>query len=396
VQDCFATHIQGVDVAVVEGVMGLFDGVGASDVASTAHIARLLQIPILFVIDCARISGSVAAIAHGYRSFDPHLQVAGVILNRVGSDRHLDILKEALASIQMPILGVFRRDDAIAIPDRHLGLVPTDELSDWTTVLARLADVGDRSFDWPNLQPLLAAPRGATLSKPAPVQTKPRVRIGIARDRAFNFYYADNLDSLVAQGAELVFWSPLGDRQLPDNIQGLYLGGGFPEVFAEELSSNTGMRQSIQHAIRSGMPTYAECGGMMYLCETIVDFQARSFPMVGILPTSAIMAKTLTLGYRKGQARQATPLLEVGTVVTGHEFHKSHLTNAPTESLFELQSYANPEQLMMEGWSSLGQETSQLNLHASYLHLHWGAVPQIAQRFVDRCRVGAHERLQSN
>lgn len=399
VQDCFAHHSQNIDTVVIEGVMGLFDGAGGSDFASTAHIARLLALPIALVIDCAHLSRSVAAIAMGYRSLDPRLNLAGVILNRVASDRHLTLLQEALASIHMPILGVFRRNAAIAIPDRHLGLVPTEELSEWQTLQDRLAHLGQESFDWQQLQPLLTAPpltdssektspplpstAGLTPTK-SPAQP---VEIAVARDRAFNFYYADNLDSIIAQGATLRFWSPLTDTYLPKGIQGLYLGGGFPELFAAGLAENIPMRQSLYQVIRAGMPTYAECGGMMYLCNQIVDFQQQAFPMVGILPTTAEMTPKLTLGYRRAQMLQPSLLGTTGTVFTGHEFHRSQLTPLPTSPLINLCSYLNPEAPIGEGWGISTDFAPQTDsLHASYLHVHWGATPQIAQRFVSYCR----------
>ncbi len=394
VQECFATYTQTVDCALVEGVMGLFDGAGGTDFASTAHIARLLDLSVLFVIDCARLSRSVAAIALGYRSLDLRLKFAGVILNRVGSDRHLEMLKEALASIQVPIMGVFRREDAIAIPDRHLGLIPTEELPEWNGLLDRLAHLGMTCFDWQQLLPLLEVSRQTSPKQTVSLEMLPRegepqtkVRIAIARDRAFSFYYADNLDALVAQGAELVFWSPLHDTHLPENIQGLYLGGGFPEVFAAELSENVEIRKVLNLAIRAGMPTYAECGGMMVLCEGIVDFQGQHFPMVGLLPTAAVMTPKLTLGYRRAEVLQDSPIAKVRTRLTGHEFHRSHLTHPPTQPLLNLRNYVQPLEILAEGWgSSSPSQPEKLNLHASYLHLHWGASPDLAQAFVSACR----------
>jgi cobyrinic acid a,c-diamide synthase len=250
-------------------------------------VARLLQLPVLLVLDCSRLSRSVAAIAHGYKTFDPRIQIAGVVLNRVGSDRHLELLKDALEPLQLPVLGVLRRQDNITIPDRHLGLVPTAEMSQLDALIGRLAQLGDSCFDWQRLLPLLTPPnpplvRGgaeAVESRISPLdnrsfieeglggvlrvqrQTNIPIRIAIARDRAFSFYYQDNLDILEQLGAELVFWSPLTDTVLPENVQGLYFGGGFPEVFAQQLAENTSARESVRKAILTGMPTYAECGG---------------------------------------------------------------------------------------------------------------------------------------
>ncbi|NJM65611.1 MAG: cobyrinate a,c-diamide synthase [Acaryochloris sp. RU_4_1] len=390
-QQCFAIHSSTADYGVVEGVMGLFDGaVGQRGRGSTAQVARLLNLPIVLVLDCSRLSDSVAALVQGYRSFDQDLQIAGVVLNRVGSDRHLYILKAALEPLGIKILGVLNRQAQITIPDRHLGLVPTDELKGLETLWQQLADLGDACFDWPALLPLLVtaqdsgiAPQGSALlasegSKGITAQNS--VRLAIARDPAFNFYYADNLDLLVKLGAELLFWSPLTDSMLPPETQGLYLGGGFPEMFAAKLSANRTARQSVKQAIAKGLPTYAECGGLMYLCESIQDLEGRTFPMVGILPTTVEMEARLTLGYRGAIAAQNTPLLTAGTQVWGHEFHHSqlhHISPSPIYNFLADPLTANSPQ--PEGWCLD-------NLHASYLHLHWGHQPELPQRFLQQCQ----------
>ncbi len=380
VQTCFAQHSQTADYALVEGVMGLFDGAtGVDDWASTAHIARLLELPILLVLDCSRLSRSVAAIAYGYRTFDPRLQFAGVVLNRVGSDRHLDLLKAALAPLRLPILGVLRRQDDITIPDRHLGLIPTAELAQLQQVIDRLAQLGETCFDWSALMPLLAHPVPIAAPPRSPQISQP-IRIAVAQDQAFSFYYADNLELLEQLGAELVFWSPIADTSLPKGVQGLYFGGGFPEVFAEALADNHAARSAVRSAIQAGMPTYAECGGLMYLAERIVDFDQRAWEMVGVLPTTAQMGKQLTLGYRRATVLQDSPVLPEAAIVWGHEFHRSTLVQSPVQPLYQLQGYdAQNLSSNTEGW--------QLpHLHASYVHLHWGATPEIPARFLDRCR----------
>ena len=437
VRECFSRHIQGVDYALVEGVMGLFDGAsGRDDWASTAHVARLLQLPVLLVLDCSRLSRSVAAIAHGYRSFDPRIQLAGVVLNRVGSDRHLELLTDALEPLQLPVLGVLRRQDNITIPDRHLGLVPSAEMTQLDALFDQLAQLGDRCFDWERLLPLLTPPRACfqtspsdsdppksphlrsglkrgTLSEFSPLkkggtwgrilnsissspplpkgglggvlrvqgETKIPIRIAVARDRAFSFYYQDNLDILQQLGAELVPWSPLTDTTLPENVQGLYFGGGFPEVFAQQLAENTSTREAVQRAILTGIPTYAECGGLMYLCEQITDFEGQSWSMVGVLPTTTVMGKRLTVGYRQASALQDSPLLNAGATVWGHEFHHSQLTAMPKKPLFETRGYDQKGQgkVAMEGWR-------MHQLHASYVHLHWGGRPEIPAQFLQHCQ----------
>ena len=426
IQRCVATHTQSVDYGLVEGVMGLFDGAtGSHDWASTAHIARLLDLPILLVLDCSHLSGSVAALAYGYRSLDPRLTFAGLVLNRVASDRHLEFLKAALAPLNFPILGVLQRQSEITLPDRHLGLVPTSELQDLSQRLEQLGHIGETCFDWPALLPLLApspqaggpsrddphlnvngslratarpyAPRLGWM-KPfsnsleaddhpagprSPVSTpkfRPPIRLAIAYDAAFNFYYPENLELLVALGAELQFWSPLADPALPEGTQGLYFGGGFPEIFAPALAANQSAQHSVKAAILAGVPTYAECGGLMYLCESLQDLQGQPWTMVGVLPAKVTMGARLTLGYRRAIAQQDTPILAAGTEVWGHEFHRSRLEQNAAAPIYQLSGYESPPSPSQpEGWRLY-------QLHASYVHLHWGDRPDLPQRFLQHCQ----------
>ncbi len=388
VRECFNRHRQTADCAVIEGVMGLFDGAsGTTDAGSTAQVAKLLNVPVVLILNCSSTSRSIAAIAHGYRTFDPQVQIAGLILNQVGSDRHLELLTAALLPLRLPILGVLRRRDDLTIPDRHLGLIPAGELTDLNDTVDRLAHVGETCFDWERLLPLLVSEPVFTppiffkavrdrIEIPA---TIPKIRIAVARDAAFNFYYADNLDLLEDAGAELVEWSPLVDTQLPPDIHGLYFGGGFPEVFAETLAANQSARTSVAAAITAGMPTYAECGGLMYLCDQIIDFNDRSYPMVGIFKTTAMMGKKLTLGYRQLTALQNSLLFDLGDRVWGHEFHRSTLTNLPSQPLYTLDGYESNLVFIPEGWY-------QQKVQAAYTHLHFGARPHLPARFINHCR----------
>ncbi|PSO49999.1 MAG: cobyrinic acid a,c-diamide synthase [Cyanobacteria bacterium SW_9_44_58] len=376
VQQCFFRHCQGTQYALIEGVMGLFDGVcfhQQNDYASTAHIARILNIPVVLVIDASRLSGSVGAIAQGYTNFDPQVRVAGIILNRVGSDRHLELLKTALEPLQMPILGVFRRQENIALRHRHLGLVPTEEVESFPQIQDRLATIAQNSLDWDQIFPLLGAPQTAVSLLWDEIPPHTPVRIGIARDRAFNFYYQDNLDLLEHLGAELIPWSPLHDSALPPSLDRLYFVGGFPEVFAEELSHNRDVIQQLQAAIANGIPTYAECGGLMYLSQSITDLAGETWPMAEILPTHTIMEKRLTLGYRQAIPYPNNPLLSANTAIWGHEFHRSQLQTPSASPLYQLcDLYRNQYQ---EGWK-LG------SVYASYLHLHWGNLPHFPKKFI--------------
>lgn len=417
VQQSFQTHSATAAYAIVEGVMGLFDGAGGTDWASTAHIARLLNLPVLLVVDCARLSRSLAAVVHGYQTLDPQIKIAGVVLNRVGSDRHLSMLKGAMAAIQVAVLGVLRRDDAVTLPDRHLGLVPTDELADLPERFQYLAALGQRCFDWQALARVFQAGTspltslqsegmgaGSILNQafrhndgPSPLHSNPSrdvdqaecsskspcpVRIGIARDRAFNFYYEDNLELLTHLGVELVPFSPLTADALPSNLSGLLLGGGFPELFAAELSQNVSMRQALAQALVVGLPTIAECGGLMVLCETLVDFEGRSHAMIGTLPATVTMTSKLTLGYRQVTAQRSSPLVIPDQQYWGHEFHRSAIAPESPHPLTTLTTYplSNSESRFAgeEGWGSE-------SIHASYVHMHWGDRPEFAKRFVEKC-----------
>lgn len=391
VQSCFAKHSRNAEYAIAEGVMGLFDGAtGRDDTASTAHIARLLDVPVVLILNCASTSRSIAAIAHGYRTFDPRIEIAGVVLNRVGSDRHLELLTQALEGLNLPILGVLRRQAEITIPDRHLGLIPTAEMANLQSIVERLAHLGETCFDWDQLLPLLKSanpesvtspiipPKSTTTSKIKSATTS-KIRIAIAQDQAFSFYYADNLDLFAEMGAELIPWSPIADVSLPDHVQGLYFGGGFPEVFAAELAANEQARASVQRAIAAGMPTYAECGGLMYLCDRIVNFEDETFPMVNILPTDAKMGKRLTLGYRQAIALQESPLVKVGDRLWGHEFHRSTLTETSDRPLYALQGYDSHLSYPAEGWQ-------KYQVHASYVHVHFGAQLHLLERFMATAR----------
>ena len=366
---------------VVEGVMGLFDGAtGIDDTASTAHVARLLQIPVILVVDCARMSRSLAALVHGYKTFDPQVDVAGVVLNRVGSDRHLELISEALSVTNVPIFGVFRREKDIQLPSRHLGLVPTEEVKQFQQIADRLADLGERCFDWALLDGLLAVGQIQPIEESV---AKKRVRIAIARDEAFSFYYPDNLEVLQQKGAELVFWSPLRDERLP-KVDGLYFGGGFPEVFANSLSENTSALNAVRQTIEEGIPTYAECGGLMYLSQALTDFDGHSWPMVGAIHQAVEMDNKLTLGYRQAEAIEDGPLLEKGESVTGHEFHKSHVFICKEQI-----ANARPAYKTRRYWSKATNSQTEgyisSNLHASYVHLHWGHRPEMAERFIQQC-----------
>lgn len=385
---CFNKHCQNADYALIEGVMGLFDGVpfqpeskqqNISNYGSTAYIAKLLNLPVLLVIDCSKLSGSVAAIATGYRNFDPQVNIIGIILNKVGSDRHLELLKQALEPLNLPILGVFRRNQEIKIADRHLGLIPTDEISEINEIFNQLADLAQNNCNWLELLPLLKTektviPKTILMNK---ISEKP-IQIAIAKDSAFNFYYQDNLEILQQLGAEINFWSPLKDPKLPENTQGIYFGGGFPEIFAPQLSNNEQALCSVKKAILQGIPTYAECGGLMYLSEAIQDFEGNNWKMVGILPTTTVMTQKLNLGYRQVITLEDNPFSTKNTIMWGHEFHRSQISKNPDKPLLATKNCYSPEILDYQGWK-LHQ------VYATYIHLHFSSCETEIRRFLWHC-----------
>ena len=387
VWDCFQRHTTNAEWAVVEGVMGLFDGIkhldgseSLNDFGSTSHVSRILNLPIVLVLDCSRLSTSIAAIAYGYANLDPKVTIAGVILNKVASDRHQELLETALNSINMPVLGVLKRNATVTIPDRHLGLVPEVELPGINNIFSQLAHLAETSFDWKQLLPLLSqSPKPPSSQAPSPPVIQSSIKIAVARDKAFNFYYQDNLDILRELGAELIFWSPIADRNIPNNIQGLYFGGGFPEVFAEDLAANQKVLQQLRQVIKAGIPTYAECGGLMYLCQKMIDLEDRTRSMVGAIPSTVTMQAKLTLGYRQAIALEDSSLIQTSQTVRGHEFHRSKLTFDSIDPIWQLQGFHSFSPQLNEGW--------KINrLHASYLHIHWGEAKFMAERFVDSCR----------
>ena len=377
------------DLAVVEGVMGLFDGHSALDEdGSTAELAKLLDAPVILIADAAKVARSVAAEILGYRQFDPALRIAGVILNGVGSERHLQFCQPQIeASTGIPVLGWLPRRADLVQPERHLGLIPTVEgtvVSEWYDAL--IAQIEQTV----NLDAIIriAQTAGAPASTPdAPAPVFPpddlpkRAAIAVAQDRAFSFYYQDSLDLLAAWGAEIIPFSPLDDAALPAGAGGVYLGGGFPELFAAELAANAPMLDSIRRAIAAGVPVYAECGGLMYLGRTLSDLDGRQYPMVGALPVVSSMAeRRLHLGYREVAAAADGPLLRAGQTVRGHEFHWSVLQEPPDAAgaAYRVVSQDGRPEGFRAG-----------SVWASYIHIHLGSRPGLAQRFVDTCAAAA-------
>jgi cobyrinic acid a,c-diamide synthase len=378
------------DIAVVEGVMGLFDGYdGKTEAGSTAQMAKWLDLPVVLVVDARSMARSAAALVMGFENFDPQLRFAGVLFNNLGSRRHLAMLQEALAgSIRMPCLGGLLREEAVRIPERHLGLVTREDHPLDDRHVQRLADLVEENLD---IEALIAGlPEADSAPAPAgrpPAAAEGRAKIGVARDSAFCFYYPDNLELLEKHGVQVVFFSPLHDDDLPPDLDGLYFGGGYPELFAERLSANQRMLSRIREQSAAGMPIYAECGGFMLLCADLQDLHGKSYPMAGCFPLATRMRPRLkALGYREVRLSRDTIIGEQGLSIRGHEFHYSELAdNAATPATaYRIADRAGVER-PAEGYMvrrTLG----------SYIHLHFGSAPRAAQSFVESCRAFRAER----
>jgi cobyrinic acid a,c-diamide synthase len=357
------------DVAVVEGVMGLFDGKsGGGELASTAHVAKLLDAPVLLVVDASAMARSAAAVVHGYATFDPDVRLGGVILNRVGSPTHERMLREAIAPLNVPVLGVLRRDAAINTPDRHLGLVPAAEREKEARGALEAAGAAvSRSCDIAAITRLARAAGRLEAEpwSPEALEPGPPARVAVAAGPSFSFLYEENMELLRGAGAEVAFFDPTSDEDLPSGTDALYLGGGFPETYAEALATNEPLKRQVRRFAAEGRPVVAECGGLLYLVEELDGHR-----MCGVLDARARMTDRLTLGYREARALYDSPLAGTGTRVRGHEFHYSAVEpGAGERPAWELEG-RGPEGYVVG------------SLHASFLHLHWAATPEIPSRLV--------------
>ncbi|MBM3235179.1 cobyrinate a,c-diamide synthase [Candidatus Poribacteria bacterium] len=380
--ELFEHNARTADISIIEGVMGMFDGYDALDErGSTAHLAKLLGSPVILVINAGAMARSAAAMVHGYKTFDPNVRVVGVIANNIANENHFNYVKPAIEEYtQTPALGYLQRDPAISIDERHLGLIPhaegkvNEERYEKLTQnvlehihLERLIELASDVQALPKYTPSVFTVKSTPNSK---------IRIGVARDQAFNFYYEDNLDILRALGAELTFFSPVNDSSLPGNLDLLYIGGGFPELFAEHLADNHEMRKSIKDFVDTSMPIYAECGGLMYLAQSIQTFDGKIYPMVGILPVrSEMVSKRLSLGYITINVRRDNLLSNAGEVHRGHEFHWSTIEETGEvkyayETVKHRRRETKPDGIMVG------------NVLASYAHLHFASNLSLAENLL--------------
>jgi len=381
-RDVFQKYARGFDIAIVEGVMGLFDGYdGKSEAGSTAQMAKWLNLPVLLVVDARSMARSAGALVHGFATFDPDLTLLGVVFNQIGSKTHLRYLKQAIDQLGgVRCLGGIPRNEALTIPERHLGLVTREENPLSSTSLESLIDFVETSVDLEALLEELPDVPEKEISKDPPSGKLYPVRIGVARDEAFCFYYQDNLDILECFGAELVFFSPLRDKRLPEGISGLYLGGGYPELFAPRLSDNLSLRVEIKSLVEKGFPVYAECGGFMFLCQGIEDTEGCFYPMAGVYPfTVRMLSRLKSLGYREVTLALSCPLGAVGQTIRGHEFHYSEIIKTPGDVQF---AYRIADRRTGD---THGEGFLVENALGSYVHLHFGSNPIVAQNFVRHC-----------
>ncbi|MBI1921378.1 MAG: cobyrinate a,c-diamide synthase [Geobacter sp.] len=404
----FAHNAQDADFAVIEGVMGLFDGIaGASDAGSTAEISKILGAPVILVVDAKSQARSVAALVKGFAGFDPDVRIAGVIFNNVGSENHERILREAVEHglPEVKVLGCLPRDERLHLPSRHLGLVTAEENPLPVEFFDLLAEAVERHVDvdaFANHPPFVKGGGGGfSITNQIPLnpplskgEVSSTIRIAVARDAAFCFVYEDNLRLLREAGAEIVEFSPLTDEKLPAGISGIYLPGGYPELFADALAANSAMKKAVRDAIEAGMPVYAECGGFIYLTEGVtnppppspllnqegVSDRARVVQFAGIFPvTTRMLPRRKALGYREVELTADSILGPAGTVARGHEFHYSEMGEMPAsvERLYRVSKHG--QELGMEGYR-------HKNCLASYVHLHFGSNLEIARAFIDSCR----------
>ncbi|MEG6617419.1 cobyrinate a,c-diamide synthase [Peptococcaceae bacterium 1198_IL3148] len=385
----FATHSQGADISIIEGAMGLFDGVDVEGSGSAAEVAKTVKAPVILVVNCTRMTRSVAAMVNGYRYFDPDINVAGVILNNVARSRHQNVLRASIEKYcDIPVLGMMPKGDQYTIPDRHLGLIPAEEDVSLHQAVDRMAEAAEKYLDLDEILEVAAtAPAIESNAAVAPPLTKIKrphevdylsgtTKIGVVMDKGFSFYYPENLEAIANAGAELVAIDAINDCQLPP-VDGLFIGGGFPEVMAGDLEDNYSLRNDIRERIEQGLPVYAECGGLMYLGRSI-SWGDKVHHMVGALPFDVEMIKRpMGHGYMKVEVQRETPWFPQGLKITGHEFHHSKVINLEKDKV----DFAY---VVKKGWGIDGQHDGLLykNVFAAYNHLHALAVPHWADNFV--------------
>jgi len=385
IRESLMAHSRGAHLAVIEGAMGLFDGFDVQGSNSTAELAYITKSPVILVVNGQRITRSVAAIVQGVVHFNPRITIGGVILNQVARARHENIMRSAIEYYtDVQVLGALPKAKEVEIPDRHLGLIPAGER---VALQNRIDKLGQLVTDHVDLKALMEVASTAQAlevkeEKPIIVKTKEKISIGVVKDEAFSFYYPENIEALEKMGANVILINSIVDTKLPE-IQGLYLGGGFPEVWAKELSANNGLREDIAQKIEAGMPVYAECGGLMYLCESIL-VDGEDYPMVGVFPAKVVMEKKPQgHGYAIQEATEANPFFKEGTVLKGHEFHNSRvILNPEATPVFGYQTKRGHGLLKTN--EAIKDGLVYKNTLATYHHYHAMGEAPWAENFVDK------------
>jgi cobyrinic acid a,c-diamide synthase len=382
----FKNRANGADICIIEGVMGLYDGLNNTEIGSTAYLAKIIKTPVLLIINASCLSRSAGAIALGYKKFDRNVNIAGIILNNIGSQTHYENTKKSIEEkTQIPVCGFLLKEPSLTLKERHLGLIPTNETSMPKSLKNKMLNLM-KNIDINKIIEISKKTESLSLNinQPYPfVQIKTNkkysVKIAIAKDKAFNFYYIENIDMLKYFGAEIYYFSPIESENIPEFIDGLYIGGGFPELFARELSKNIQLKSLLYKKIEKGMPLYAECGGLMYLMEKIVDFEKKEFSMMGVFKGTVKMADKLNaLGYVEIETIKNNILSKKGEINKGHVFHWSYLDNLEKNI-----SYAY--KISKSNGKHYHDGLIKYNVLAAYTHLHFATNIILAENFIKTC-----------
>lgn len=376
ISEIYDSASRGSDIAVVEGVMGLFDGAAGDLDTSSAEVAQLLGLPVILVVDVSRVGQSAAAIAFGFKKFRPSLNLAGVILNKVGSEKHLALLRKSFAGAEIDVLGALPRQEELSVPEMYLGLQPVTTVAGPDVEV--LAGIGQRYLDLDAIKALQVARAQRAVPHP-PGHVQARATIGVLRDESFCFYYQDTFDALRNAGAKLVFFSPISETTLPPELDGMYMGGGFPEAFGAELQANQSLRRAIKGVAAAGMPIYAECGGLLYLLEDI-EVEGRRYEMVGVIPgRGCLTKKRQALGYLTAVTAGDSLVAAAGAEVRGHEFHWSSASiTGPASAAYSSVESTGGARRQNEGYANG-------NIMASYVHLQLAQIDGACERLVNAC-----------
>lgn len=376
----FVNTSENMDISVIEGAMGMFDGLDVEGSGSTAEVAYMIDAPVILVVNCLRMTRSVAAIVNGAVHFDPRIKIAGVILNNVARKRHENILKESIAKYcDVPVIGIVPKSNDITIPDRHLGLITAGEKDEIQELIDRLGTIIEENINLDKLIQIAEEASPLALTKDnRSFEKKEKVKIGVIKDKVFSFYYPENLEALEANGAEIIIINSLKDSTLP-NIDGLYIGGGFPDIFAEELEENSELRDDIRKKISAGLPVYAESGGLMFLGRQLL-VNDKSYNMVGALPYDVkTEKKPQGHGYTISQSLRGNPFISEGTIIKGHEFHNTRLVNLQEDEI----SFAFDVK-RGKGITGLKDGITYKNCLATYMQCHSASTPEWAEGFIKK------------